>query len=182
MLGESFDRRKHAAGIVRFATVREEFLTLAYRAGVQIENELRPDAGLEQLVAVCGRKVQVPLAGVVTLCAVGLSKSLRYFKTHLVAALPNAWSNRSQNMFRFGTEFFLQHLNSAPENLGSRSSPSGMDGADCPFTAVKQQDWNAIRRAHSDRSADFIRYKRIALGFTVVENARVANDIGMYLT
>ncbi len=56
-LSESFDRRKHAAGIVRFTTVRKELLGPAHRAGVEIENMFRPDAAFDHLASVCGGEV-----------------------------------------------------------------------------------------------------------------------------
>ncbi len=67
------------------------------------------------------------------------------------------------------------------DNLGRRSTPSGMDGTHRPLAPVEQQDGNAIRCADADCLSDFIRDERIALGLTVCEESSVADDIGMDL-
>ncbi len=71
---------------------------------------------------------------------------LTHLVADLVAASANAWTDRSQDVTRQGSKpaphFSCAFFNDSLE----RSPPAGMENSDGSSFAIRQNDWNTIRR------------------------------------
>jgi hypothetical protein len=180
-LFDSFNRRDHAARILRLAPVREEVVRLTNCACAQIENVIRPDTTLDQSVTIGGSEIQLPFSSIWASSGVGRRELSRNVRAYFVATLPNAGANRRENVRRLTSEVLFQHSNGSSDDLSGAAAPTGMHCADCTFTPVKEQYRDAICGSDADGSSDFVREQSVTLRFPVLKTVRVSHDTRMYL-
>src|SRR5262249_2395407 len=95
-----------------------------------------------------------------------------HVRADLIAARSDARADGSEHVARFGAEFrahFLERLGAPP---GPGSPPPGMDYRPHAPVRVRDQDREAVGRAHRDRYAGLVGNERIALSDTPAGSVR----------